>query len=104
MLTTHGSFAMKSDVDRLYVPQRLGGRGLISATFAVEHERRNLSSYVHNSDDPYIKLVARNYVKFQDDGRAYKQMHMIGNLNSWRDKPLHGQLGNYFALTYIGET
>ena len=81
---------MKSDVNRLYVPWRLGGRGLISVTFAVEHERRNLSSYVHNSDDPYIKLVARDYVKFQEDGRAYKQMHMIGNLNSWRDKPLHG--------------
>ena len=51
----------------------------------------NLSSYVHNSDDPYIKLVTRDYVKFQEDGRAYKQMHMVGNLNSWRDKRLHGQ-------------
>ena len=36
-------------------------------------------------------MVAGDYVKFQEDGRAYKQMHMIGNINSWRDKPLHGQ-------------
>ena len=40
LLTMHGSFAMKSDVDCLYyVPRRLGGRGLSSVTFAVEPER-----------------------------------------------------------------
>jgi len=87
----HGSFAMKSDMDRLYVPRKHGGRGLVSVTFAVEHEKRNLSLYVHNSDDPYMVLVAKDYVKFQEGGRAYKQSCMIDTLNSWKEKPLHGQ-------------
>ena len=59
---------MNSDVDRLYVPRKHGGRGLISVTFAIEHEKRNLSTYVHNSDDPYIALVAKGYVSFRRMG------------------------------------
>ena len=38
LLTMHGGFCMNSDVDRLYVPRMKGGRGLISATLAIENE------------------------------------------------------------------
>ena len=38
LITMHGSFLVSSDVDRLYIPTRHGGRGLISVSFAIEHE------------------------------------------------------------------
>ena len=51
LLTMHGGFCMNSDVDHLYVPRKNGGRGLISVTFAIESEKRNLSHYVHHLED-----------------------------------------------------
>ena len=42
-LTMHGAFSTNSDIDRLYIPRRNGGGGLISVWFTVEHEKRNLS-------------------------------------------------------------
>jgi len=47
-LTMHGGFSRKGDIDRLYVPRKLG---LISVCYAIEHEKRNLASYVHHSED-----------------------------------------------------
>jgi len=52
-LIVHGSFSRKGDIDRLYVPRKLDGRGLISVCYAIEHEKRNLASYVHHSEDVY---------------------------------------------------
>ena len=65
-------------------------RGLVSVSFAIQHERRNLSFYVHNSTDELLMLVAKNFERFQEDGRCYKQSVMTGHLASLRDKPLNG--------------
>jgi len=46
LLTMHGVFSTNSDVNRLYIPRRNGGRGLISVLFSVEHEKRNLSMFM----------------------------------------------------------
>jgi len=64
LLTMHGGFSMNSDVDRLYLSRKKGSRGLISVKFAIEHEERNLSFYVHHSDYPYIMQLATNYPSF----------------------------------------
>jgi len=52
--TLHGGFSRNSYVDRLYVPRKLGVRGLISVQFAVEHEKHCLASYVHQSGTFYM--------------------------------------------------
>jgi len=87
-MTLHGGFSMNSDVDRLYLPRRKGGRGLISVKFAIEYEQRNLSFYVHQSDDPYIRVVATTYKSYTEHG---KQSCNMERLQTWKDKPLHGQ-------------
>jgi len=65
LLTMHGAFCMNSDVDRLYIPRK---RGLISVRFSVEHEKRNLSFYVHRSPDLLMGLIARGFAEYQEDG------------------------------------
>ena len=82
------SFSVNSDVDRLYVPRKFGGRGLVSVSFAIQYERKNLSFHVHNSTDELLMLVAKNFKKFQEDGRCYKQSVMTGHLASLRNKTL----------------
>ena len=41
-MTIYGGFSRNGDVDRLYIPRHIGGGGLVSACYAVEHEVRNL--------------------------------------------------------------
>ena len=52
----------KSDIDRLYLPRREGGRGLISAADAVTIAIVGLESYVRDSTESLI-IAARNVVR-----------------------------------------
>jgi len=42
LMTIYGGISRNGDVDRLYIPRHIGGRGLVLARYAVEHEVRNL--------------------------------------------------------------
>ena len=43
-LTIHGALHPKSNVSRLYLPRREGGRGLISVEDAINAEERNITA------------------------------------------------------------
>ena len=47
LFTIYGGLHPKSDVDRLYVPKKDGGRGLIETEDCVELKVRGLEVYVH---------------------------------------------------------
>ena len=87
----HEAFSINSDVDRLYIPRRNGGRGLISVWFTMEHEKRNLSYYVHHSPDGLVRLVARSFAQYQENGKNFKKFIISEHLSLLSDKPLHGQ-------------
>jgi hypothetical protein len=57
LLTIHEQHHPKADVDRLYVPRKQGGRGLmqLEATHAVEITK--LAKYVDKKEDPLILVV-----------------------------------------------
>ena len=42
----------RADVDRLYVPQRDGGRGLLSISDVVRLEKNSLSLYIKKYNEP----------------------------------------------------
>ena len=46
ILMIYGALHSKSDIDRLYLKQKHGGRGLISIEMCVKSEENNLSLYV----------------------------------------------------------
>ena len=49
LFTIHGALDPKSDVDRLYIPRKKGGRGLISIEDSFELAVSGLEDYVHGS-------------------------------------------------------
>ena len=49
IMTIHGAFHPKSNMDRLYLTRREGGRGLISIKQCVRGEENSLYLYVKNS-------------------------------------------------------
>ena len=58
-LTMYGAFHPKSDIDRLYVKRRDGGRGLISIEDCVRSEENNLGLYVRDSEENLLKGVKK---------------------------------------------
>ena len=46
LLTIHGALHPRSNVSRLYLPRREGGRGIISVKDAINIEERNINVYV----------------------------------------------------------
>jgi len=57
LLTIHGQHQPKADVDRLYVPRKQGGRGLMQLEAARVVEITKLVEYVDRKEDPLIQVV-----------------------------------------------
>jgi hypothetical protein len=57
MLTIHGQQHTRADIDRLYVPRKEGGRGLMQVEGAYIAETLNLVEYVESIQDPLIQIV-----------------------------------------------
>ena len=51
LFTVHEALHAKSDVERLYIPRKEGGRGLISTEDCLELAIRGLEVYVHGSEE-----------------------------------------------------
>ena len=57
LFTIYGALHPKSDVDRLYIPRKEGGRGLISIEDCVELSIWGLKVYVHESEEGLIQAA-----------------------------------------------
>ena len=57
LLTIHGQHHPKADVDRLYVPRKQGGRGLMQLEASHAVEITKLVEYVERKEDPLIQVV-----------------------------------------------
>ena len=58
-LTMYGAFHPKSDIDRLYLKRKNGGRGLVSIETCVRLEENNLGLYVRESNEMLLKGVKK---------------------------------------------
>ncbi|XP_047484939.1 uncharacterized protein LOC125036390 [Penaeus chinensis] len=77
-ITMYGAFHPKSDVDRLYVKRRDGGRGLISIERCVKDEESTLKVYVSKSQEKLLKGVA----KFEElDARELEEVRDLKTRN-----------------------
>ena len=57
-MTMYGGLPPKSDVDRLYVKRKEGGRSLIIVEHCIREEENSLGFYVTNSEENLIRGVA----------------------------------------------
>ena len=93
LLTMHGGFHPKSDVDRLYLPRKLGGRGICSIEDCVEEERRSIAMYLSQNQEELLKF-ARKELKLPTENESkleFKKRKETEKLSSWKEKKLHGQ-------------
>ena len=91
LLTMYGALHPKSDVDRLYIPRKEGGRGLISIEDCVELAIRGLELYVHDSEERLIQAVRRDKIDGLESLSVLKRSKKEKRLEDWEEKVLHGQ-------------
>ena len=93
-LTMNGAMHPKSDVDRLYVKRKEGGRGLISVEQSVRGEENSLGFYVANSEETLMKGVCASGT-IKTDGTVEKEEFKRGRAQElkqkWMGKVMYGQ-------------
>ena len=73
LFTIYGGLHPKSDVNRLYIPRKDGGRGLIAIEDCVELELRSLEVYVHGSDERLLQTDRGNRADDLEAASALKK-------------------------------
>jgi hypothetical protein len=101
MLTIHGQHHPRADTDRLYVPRKEGGRGLMQVEGTYIAETVNLVEYVENKEDPLIQIVRThqhnaNSALLQTANKSFqsesKKPIITKNIKGkWEEKRMHGQ-------------
>jgi hypothetical protein len=72
ILTIHEQHYLRADIDRLYVPRKAGGRGLMQVEEAYIAETLNFVEYVDGNEGPLIQIVRiRQQTQTQ---HCYKQL------------------------------
>ena len=91
LFTIYGALHTKSDVDRLYIPTKEGGRGLISIKDCVELAIRDLEVYVHGCEERLIQAARRDKIDGLEAASVLKRSSKEKRLEDWEEKVLHGQ-------------
>ena len=90
MFTIYGALHPKPNADRLYLPKKEGGTGLISIGDCVELAIRGLEVYVHASEERLIQ-AARDKIDGLEAASVLKRSKKEKRSEDWEEKVLHGQ-------------
>ena len=93
-LTMYGALHPKSDIDRLYLKRKYGGRGLISIETCVRSEENNLGLHVRESNKMLLKGVKNvGIVKTENlmEKEDFKKNSQNEFKNKWHEKRMYGQ-------------
>ena len=90
----YGGLHPKSDVDRLYVKRKEGGRDLISVERCIREEENSLGFYVANSEENLIRGVsAAETINTRETITSveFKKQKAKELKEKWSEKRMHGQ-------------
>ena len=91
LITMHKGLHPKSNANRLYIPRKVGGRGLLSIEDTVDLARLGLKSYVRSSSERLL-VAARQIEDCQGESvKDFTNRKKIERQQEWKNKTLHGQ-------------
>ena len=96
MFTIYGGLLSKSDVDRLYIPRKDGGRGLIGIEDCLKLAIRGLEVYIHGTEERQLQAAKGDRVDGLEGASVLKKAKKEKRLQDWEKKALHCQ---YFRQT-----
>ena len=90
LLTMHNAHHPKSNVERIYIPRKEGGRGLLNVEDTVNTAILGLEEYVVDSTERILS-AARNIEEVTETAKGFKKRKKNERRSSWKEKELHGQ-------------
>ncbi|XP_065069753.1 uncharacterized protein LOC135694801 [Rhopilema esculentum] len=93
-MTIYGAFHPKSDVDRLNMKRKEGGRGLSNMELVVKREEKNLGQYVLNSREQLLRGVCFEGTIRTDStmpNKEFKKKVANDLENNWMGKNMYSQ-------------
>ena len=91
MFTIYGALHLNSDVEKLYISRKEGGKGLISIQDFGELTIRGLEVYVHRSEEILIQAARGDKIDSLEAASFLKRSKKEKRLEDWEEKFLHGQ-------------
>ena len=91
MFTIYGALHLKSELDKLYIPKKEGGRSFISIEDCVELAIRGLEVHVHGSEERLIQAARGEKRDGLEAASVLKRSKKEKRLEDWEKKVLHGQ-------------
>jgi hypothetical protein len=96
LLAMNSAMDLNADVHRLYVPRKLGGKGLISIIDMAAREKALVSNYLKtHENDRLLKHCTQKRSKEITDvelnTKQLKELQINNHLDKWRNKKLHGK-------------
>ena len=94
IMTINKELHPRSDVTRLYVARKRGGRGLIGCESCVQSEENSLGWYVKNSEELMLKAVKWQGIIHTDVAmkpEEFKKDRKMERESRWMNKKMHGQ-------------
>ena len=85
MFTIYGASHPKSDVDRLYIPRKEGGKGLISIEEFDELGIRGLEVYVHGCEGRLMEAAGGDKIDGLEAASVLKRSKKEKRLEDWEE-------------------
>ena len=83
MFTIYGALHPKSHVNRLYIPRKEGGTGLIFIEDCVELAIRGLEVYVHGNEERLVQAARGDKIDGLEAASALKRSKKEKRLEDW---------------------
>ena len=92
ILAMNGCLHTRSNVARLYLPRKEGGRGLIGIEECVRKERKSLYGYLRESTEWMLQAAMKEKVIVEEENlQDYERRIKEEKVKSWKEKALHGE-------------
>ena len=94
LMTMNKELHPRSDVARLYVSRKNGGRGLIGCESSMKSDENGLGWYVKNNIEPLLAAVRTSRTITHEekvDPKEFKKIKEKQRKNEWTAKRMHGQ-------------
>ena len=92
ILAMNGCLHTRSNVARLYLPRKEGGRGLIGIEESVRKERKSLYGYLRESTEWMLQAALKEKMVVEIENlQDYERRIKEEKVKSWKEKALHGE-------------
>ena len=81
----------RSNVARLYLPRKEGGRGLISIEECVRKESKSLNSYFRENTEWILQAALKKVLVEEENLQDYQKRKQEETFRNWKEKALHGE-------------